>query len=114
MLFPVVHMGVLAHECMRLGSRLPENCDGCCVRVRCCVPQDFKPHLMFWKLVLLVRKLLLSVVVVLLTGNVQAQVRALWLWLCRVPPCPPLTMHGAIHYFYIIALRGLVHVGVCR
>lgn len=37
--------------------------------------EDFKPHVLFWRLVLLARKLCLAVIVVLLSGNVQAQVR---------------------------------------
>ncbi len=36
--------------------------------------EDYKPHAMFWKLVLLARKLYLSCVVVLMNQNVHAQV----------------------------------------
>jgi hypothetical protein len=36
--------------------------------------EDYKPHAMFWKLVLLARKLYLSCVVVLLDSNPDAQV----------------------------------------
>lgn len=36
--------------------------------------EDFKPHVLFWRLVLLARKLCLAIIVVLVSGNVQAQV----------------------------------------
>ena len=33
---------------------------------------------------------------------------------CATVPAPEASLHGAIHYFYIIALRGLVRIRVCR
>ena len=38
------------------------------------VYEDYKPRFMYWKLVLLTRKLLLAVIVVLVNENIEAQV----------------------------------------
>ncbi len=38
------------------------------------VYEDYKPHAVYWKLVLLGRKFLFSAIVVLLNSNIEAQV----------------------------------------
>ncbi len=62
--------------------------------------EDYKPHAMFWKLVLLLRKLYLSCVVVLLENNPEAQVRIL----SSLPPRQDLSSWTHVsHYHCLLA-----------
>ncbi len=46
--------------------------------------EDYKPHAVYWKLVLLGRKFLFSVIVVLINTNIELQVRSTELCVCVI------------------------------